>query len=302
MRIFIIGATGLIGRHLVENLKEKHQIFVVTRDTNKAKEIFGESISVIHWDYKSLCPTFTSSLAFADGIINLAGANIGKRWTKHYKKVILESRAETTKYLVENMLNSGKKFEFFINTSAVGYYGSSLSDKIYDENSMPGDDFLAKVCIEWENYANMAKEITNKFVITRFGVVFAKKGSALQKMLLPFKLFMGGEIATGKQWLSWIHIDDLLNIFDLIIDTGKLNSVVNLVSPNPVQNNEFTSIVSKVLNRPSFIRMPEFALKLLLGDGAMILTKGQRVYPKCLTEINYEYKYSDISQVIKSVS
>lgn len=299
MRIFIIGATGLIGQHLVNKLKEKHQIFVVTRDTSKAKHIFGDGISVIHWDYKSVCSTFTSSLAFADGIINLAGANIGKRWTKHYKKIIHTSRTETTKYLVENMLNSGKKFDFFISASAVGYYGSSISDTVYDEDSLPGDDFLARVCIEWENYAKMAEEITNKFVITRFGVVFADKKSALQKMLLPFKLFLGGRIATGEQWLSWIHIDDLVDLYEMIIETDKLSGVINFVSPNPVKNADLTKIISTNLKKPAFFKIPEFALKLILGEGASILTKGQRVYPKCLMGINYQFKYSDIEQIFK---
>jgi len=301
MRIFIVGATGLIGKHLVEKLKEKHQIFIVTREVEKAKKIFGNDISIIHWDYKNLCSTLTSSLAFADGIINLAGANVGKRWSEHYKQIINKSRTVTTKYLVENMINSGKKFEFFINASAVGYYGSNLSDETFDEDSLPGNDFLASVCIEWENYAKLAQEVTNQLVITRFGVVFAKKGSALQKMLLPFKLFVGGIVDTGEQWLSWIHIDDLVDIIDFIIENKQINGPVNVVAPNSIKNKEFTEIVGKKLRRPTIFKVPEFALKLLLSDGSAILTKGQRVWPKKLIQNNYTFKYGDINQALESI-
>lgn len=301
MKLLIIGATGLVGKALTEKFKDKHQIIIVSRDIIKAQRIFGEDLSYIAWDYKTVSQSIANMFTLADGVINLAGANISeKRWNHKFKSEIKKSRVETTKILIENLILSGKKYEFYLNASAVGIYGSYIDDRILSETSSLGNDFLADVCKEWESMAQMSKEVFNRHIILRLGVIFSTKGGALPKMLLPFKMLIGGKIGSGKQYISWIHIDDLTNLVEYMLN-NEISGVFNATSPNPVTMEEFTATTAKVLKRPKAFTVPEMLLKLVLGEQSSIILKGQRAIPQKIEEIGFHFQYPSLEEALRNL-
>ncbi len=254
------------------------------------QKIFKRVVALNHNDSVDM---MLKKLKGVDVVINLAGAPIVKRWNKKYKKVLYKSRIETTNKLVKAVNQSDVKY--FISASAIGIYPS---DKAYDETSTEyGDDFLAKLCIDWEAEAIKCSKDT---AILRLGVVLGKDGGALQKMLLPFKLGLGGVIGDGKMITSWIDISDLLSIYKFLI-AKRAVGVYNAVSPHPVSNRVFTKALGKALNKPTFIPLPIFALKLIYAQASSVLTDSKEIYPTRLKELGFKYRYDTIDKSLASI-
>jgi uncharacterized protein (TIGR01777 family) len=292
-KIFVIGGTGFIGSHLISKLlKEDFEIYVLARNKEKAKKIpfpckvvFGDPTKEGDWQ---------NQLNTADIVINLAGQNIFSRWNENYKKLILESRVKST----ENIVSSLKKGAFLVNAGAIGYYGDK-GETLVTEDSSPGDDFLAKVCIEWEKSALKAKEKGGKVIITRFGIVLGK-GGMLSKILPIFKWGLGGTLGKGNQWFSWIHIDDLVSAILFLIKNEK-EGIYNFVSPNPVTNKEFTKTLGNILKRPTFFRVPIFVMKLFFGEVANAITSSIKAYPKNLLSAGFNFKFENIKSALENL-
>lgn len=291
MRVIVAGGTGLVGRTLVPRLvRSGHTVTVVSRSADKVFSTFAGKAASATWD--KLPSEF-------DAAINLAGEGVAdKRWTKARKQALRDSRVNTTRKIREACETAGAKA--LINASAVGYYGPR-GDETVDEGSDLGDDFLAGVCGEWEQAAKSDKL---RVAIVRVGIVLAD-GGALDKMKPPFKMFVGGPIGNGKQWMPWIHIDDLVGVFQFVLE-NEVEGVFNGTSPNPVRNRDFCKALGKALGRPSWLPAPGFALRILLGQLAEAILTGQRAVPKRTLEAGYAFKFPDLQaamdDVIKSQS
>ena len=293
-KVFIAGGTGFIGSSIIPALlKEGYEVQVLVRNKEKAKKL-PSSCKVI-WGNPTKSGEWQKYLEETDIAINLAGQNIFSRWTKTYKKLILESRIKST----ENIVSSLKKSALLINASAVGYYGDK-GNTLVTEDSLPGDDFLAKTCIEWEKRALKAKEKDAKVIIARVGVVLGRTGGMLPKILPIFKLGLGGTLGKGNQWFPWIHIKDLVSAILFLIKKEK-EGIYNFVSPNPVTNKEFTKTLGKVLKRPTLLPVPVFMMKLIFGELANIITCSIRAYPKNLLELGFKFKFETIEDALKDL-
>ena len=293
-KVFIAGGTGFIGNSIIPALlKEGYEVQVLVRNKEKAKKL-PSSCKVI-WGNPAKSGEWQKYLKETDIAINLAGQNIFARWTKAYKKLILESRIKST----ENIVSSLKKSALLINASAVGYYGDK-GDTLVTEDSPPGDDFLAKTCIEWEKRALKAKEKGVKIIIARLGVVLGTTGGMLPKILPIFKLGLGGTLGKGNQWFPWIHIKDLVSAILFLIKKEK-EGIYNFVSPNPVTNKEFTKTLGKVLKKPTLLPVPVFMMKLIFGELANIITCSIRAYPKNLLELGFKFKFETIEDALKDL-
>lgn len=299
--VLLIGATGLIGRPLVlELVKNNFKIILLSRNIEKAKKIFPVDIELSEWDYLST-EKLISFVERAEAIINLAGANIGdNKWTKGFKEIIYSSRINTTKAIVNAISLSDKKPKVFLSASAIGIYGNR-NDEELNEDSAIGNDFLAKVCSDWENAAIQAEQFSVRVVLLRTGIVLDNKGGALKKMLLPFKLFVGGPIGNGKQWFSWIHIKDQIEAILFLLNNENISGAINLTSPSPVTMKQFARSLGRVLSRPSLFNVPEIVLKLILGEGASAVTASQRVYPNKLINAGYKFYFENIDEALKDL-
>lgn len=295
-KVVITGATGLIGEKLTAKLNELgYHISIFTRDINKSKKIFPYVNAHFDWVDGNL---WQATVNESDVIINLAGAPIaGKRWNEEYKNEIYNSRIAGTKKIV-NAINSSNKQRVFLSASAIGYYGDQ-GDSILDENSLPGNDFLAKVCIDWEAEALKAENC--RIVMPRIGVVLSEKGGALKEMLTPFKMNIGGPLGNGKQWWAWIHIDDLVNMFIWAVENENIEGPLNCVAPKPVTNKYFSEVLGKILHKPSFMKVPKFALKIALGESADFVMSSLRVVPLKARDNNFEFMYSEPEEAIKNL-
>ncbi|MGA1931924.1 TIGR01777 family oxidoreductase [Arcobacter sp. YIC-464] len=233
----------------------------------------------------------------SDIIINLAGANIINRWSESYKKLLYSSRIDTTKAIVEAINKVENKPSQLISTSAVGIYDNKQT---YDENGIHTSDFLGKLAEDWEEEALKARSESTKVSIFRFGIVLGKDGGALEKMLTPFKLGLGGVIGSGKQAFSFIHIEDLLNAYKFVIENNHEN-IFNLTAPNPTTNKGLTLALGKTLKRPTILPLPEFVLNIIFSEGAKVLTDGQSAIPKNLMDLGFEFKYKTIDETIENL-
>lgn len=234
----------------------------------------------------------SSQLEGIDAVIHLAGDNVGEgRWTEKKKKSIRDSRVIGTKVLCDALLKLQQPPKVFISASAIGIYGNR-SDEILTEESSFGDDFLAKVCVEWEKASSVLKEKNIRVVYARFGIVLSKHGGALEKMLTPVKFGVGGKLGSGRQFMGWVSIDDTINAINFLLTNETLSDAFNLTAPNPVTNEEFTKTLGKILSRPTFFTAPEFALKLAFGEMAEVaLLASQRVTPEKLQRVGFQFKY-----------
>lgn len=293
MKILISGASGLVGSALIPKLKESgHQILTLSR---KASDNAGE----VNWDPLKEIEDI-NKLEGVETVIHLAGESVGdSRWTEEKKHKIRDSRVIGTKILCDALLKLEEQPKTFISASAVGIYGNR-DNEIITEESTHGTDFLAKVGLEWEAASNPLKGNGVRVVYTRIGIVLSKKGGALEKMLLPFKLGLGGKLGSGNQYMSWIAIDDVVNAIEFIISNDSLSEAINLTAPKPVTNKEFTKTLGEVLSRPAIIPVPAFALKIAFGEFAEIaLLAGQQVIPKKLQDAGYKFLFEDIESALR---
>jgi len=233
-----------------------------------------------------------------NAVINLAGSSIFTRWTKKAKQLIYDSRILTTRNVVE-AIPAGKE-TLLCSTSAVGYYGFRHDEEL-TEADRPGSDFLARVCIDWENEAAKAADKGARVVITRFGIVLGKTGGALGQMIPLFKMFVGGPQGSGRQWFSWIHMQDLVNAFVFVLDNNSISGPVNVCAPNPVRNRDLAKSLGQVMFRPSFLKTPSFMLRLVLGEFGSMILKGQRVIPTRLLEHGFRFRYPEIVGALREV-
>jgi len=299
-RIVVAGATGLVGKTLCHELIMRgYELIVVTRDIVSAKHSLPEASNYIEWsDTKGL----EESVGKAYGIINLAGSPIvGKRWTKEYKKVLLDSRTTTTKSIVNAIKKATIKPHVLINGSAVGYYGIIPAADTCSETASPGSDFLAKICVAWEKEAIEAEQFGTRVVCIRTAIVLDKNEGALPRMLTPFYFSVGGPIGSGKQWFPWVHVKDEVGIICFTLENANVKGPVNSVSPDAVTNKTFATMIGKVLHKPSFIPVPPFVLQFMFGEAAVVITTGVKVSSQKITDLGYTFQYSKLQQALESI-
>lgn len=299
MKILISGGTGLIGKALIKNLiLTGDQIFVLTRNKDGKEET--DLIKYVKWDAMSSEPLIPY-LQDINAVINLAGDNIGDGyWTKAKKERIISSRVQAGNALSKAIIDSGNKPDVFIQASGVGYYGSSL-DKTFDELSPNGKGFQAEVVHKWENSSVALDAAGVRRVIIRMGIVLDANSGALPLMVLPFKLFVGGPLGSGRQYVSWIHLQDNVRAIDFVMRNNKLNDVVNLTAPISYTNKEFGKIIGKVLRRPYWFPVPAFGLRMVLGEKSELVLEGQNVYPGKLLEHGFQFYYSELESALKNI-
>lgn len=303
MKVAITGATGFVGSRLVERLHSKGQtVLVLTRNTTFAQKVFPSqafpNVEII--DSTPISDSWQDAISGCDAVVNLAGEPIGEgRWTPERKQEILNSRKLTTQKIVEAIQIANPKPSVLVNASAIGYYGTSET-ATFDETSASGNDFLAQVCQTWEAEAKKVEASGVRLVILRFGIVLGN-GGALGKMITPFKLFAGGPIGSGKQWFSWIHLDDIVNLILQALNKSEMQGVYNATAPNPVRMSELSQTMGQVMNRPSWLPVPSFAIEALLGDGAIVVLEGQQVQPKRTLETGFEYQYPNLKPALAQI-
>lgn len=288
MKTLITGGSGFIGSHLAKNLTDKgYEVTILSRTPFKIK------------NYKSIGNLDDiANDEFFDVIVNLAGANISKKWTDDYKKELIESRVETTENIVSLIKRLENQPKLLINASAVGYYGLQ-GDNVLTENSEHVEDFTHSICKKWEDEAQKINDLGVRLCITRLGVVLGKNEGALKKMLPSFKLGLGGKIGDGKQYFSWVHIDDVISCYMFLINNEQAKGIYNVTAPNPVTNSKFTKSLAKSINRPALFTVPACVIKCGFGEmGENLLLKGQRVIPQKLTKEGFIYQYPFIDDAL----
>jgi len=299
MKILITGGTGFVGTQLTSRLiQDGHEVTILSRSAKRSGEV-PRRISYLQGDPTQKGP-WQEAIKSHDAVINLAGASIFAKWTDEHKKAIRESRVSTTQNIVEGIPSPPQKQFTLLSTSAVGYYGF-CGDEELTEQSPPGNDFLARIALEWEGEALKAKERGARVVITRFGIVMGEKGGALSQMIPLFKKYIGGPIGSGKQWFSWVHIKDLSEAFAFLMKHPEISGPVNVCAPNPVRNKDLAKVLGKVLHRPSFMPAPGFMVKLVLGEFGSVILKGQRVIPKRLLDSGFAFQYPDIDKALQGI-
>lgn len=292
MKVLLTGGTGFVGGRLAQRLRSAgHQVLTVSRRSGAADH---------DWSDASL----SAGVAAADSIVHLAGAGLfDKRWSAAYKRELVESRTETTRRLAA--LASEHGVRCFVTASAIGYYGASDTEGL-DESTPAGEDFLARLCVEWEAAADAARTAGIRTAAVRIGVVLGRDGGALQRMLLPFKLGVGGPIGSGRQWMSWVHLEDLCSLFVAVLEgdvenDGAWAGPFNGTAPEPARMADFAKNLGRVLHRPAVLPTPGFAMKLLLGDVANVLLTGQHVVPKRAREAGFQFRFPDLDSALRDV-
>ena len=296
MKILITGASGLIGKALQKSFKAKgYEMLLASRSEPKAE-------NEIQWNPDAgFEDAELSGLEGLDTVIHLAGESIaGLRWTDEKKKAIRDSRVHGTRTMIEAFARLERKPEAFISASAIGYYGDRGDDEM-TETSSAGDTFLSEVSKEWESEARRAEDMGIRTVLLRNGIVLSKDGGALGTMLTPFKLGVGGVIGSGKQWMSWVSLDDVVDVVNFAIENEKVRGAINVTSPHPVTNEEFTTVLGEVLYRPTFLPLPEFAVNLVFGEmGDALLIDSTKVMPKRLLDAGFAFKYPDLKTALEN--
>lgn len=299
MQVVVTGATGFIGRPLVQALREDgHEVTVLTREVAGAGKRLPAGVRAVAW---SDAAAWEAALAAADAVINLAGESIaGGRWTAARKERIRRSRVESTRALVEAMARQERRPGVLINASAVGYYGP-LGDEPVDESAPPGHDFLARVTVEWEQEARRAEALGVRVVLLRIGMVLGEDGGALAPMVLPFKLFVGGPVGSGRQWLPWVHREDVVGLIRFALANDQVRGPVNATATEAHTNASFSRLLGRVLGRPSWLPVPAFALRLLLGEMADLVLNGQKVVPAAAERYGYRFRFPALEPALRDV-
>lgn len=305
MRIFITGGTGLVGQRLVRQLQKRgDRAVILTRRYGHARQVFGPDVQLVE-DDPMKSGDWIDAIGDCDALVHLAGENVfGRRWNDDYKKQLYDSRILSTQNVVEALrrkpVRADGQPKVLVNASAIGFYGPHGSEEL-TEDSAPGSDFLAKLCIDWEQAARAAESAGVRVARVRVGIVLDKEGGALAKLLTPFKLGVGGPVANGRQWMSWIHHADLVGLFLLALDNADARGALNGVSPQPVTNREFGKTLGRVLHRPSFVRTPGLALRVLLGEAAGLIVTGQRILPKTALLLGYSFQYATLEAALTQI-
>lgn len=296
MKILITGGTGFIGKALCHFLLSKnHHLTVLSRKPGSVETLCGKSVTAI----KNI-DDLADSDSF-DAIINLAGEAIADaRWSEKRKQLLLDSRIKTTQQLISYIDTADKKPNVLISGSAIGYYGNRASIKLH-EQAHPHDEFSHRLCAQWETAASEAEKLGIRTCIVRTGLVIGNDGGFLKRMLLPFKLGLGGALGDGTQWMSWIHLTDYIAILEKLLESATLQGIFNATAPEPVTNAEFSKILGQVLNRPVIVPIPAFVLKILLGEMAELVLGGQRVIPVRLEEAGFKFKFKTLSEALIDV-
>jgi uncharacterized protein (TIGR01777 family) len=300
MRVFITGGTGFVGRHLTRAMLARGHAVTVLSRSPKRKPDMPDGVEVVEGDPTEPGP-WQRIVSDHDAVVNLAGAPIFKRWSEDYKRTILESRISTTINVVDALKPGGDRVPDLLNASAVGYYGFR-DDTVLDETAGPGGDFLAGVAQAWEREASRAAEAGARVVFCRFGIVLGSEGGALLEMIERFRRFGPSVLGTGRQWFSWIHVEDLAEVFLFLLQHRDISGPVNCVAPGPVTNRQLTEAIAERMGRSrSRLSVPGFALKLLMGDFAEVLLNGQRVRPAELLAEGFEFRFGDIRTALEDL-
>lgn len=309
MKIVVAGGTGFLGRPLCETCAEAgHEVIVLSRALPPGKSAHEAGTGVpgvtrVGWRPDGQLDEWARHVDGADAVVNLAGESIAaKRWTAAQKARLRDSRLLATRSLAGAILAVERPPRVFVSGSAVGYYGYSLDDRLLDEQALPGADFLGTLCVEWEHEALRAARPETRVVLIRTGIVLETGGGALTKMLLPFRLFAGGPIGSGRQFMSWIHRLDWLEMVRWAIDTPAVSGPLNATAPVPVTNAGFSRALGRAMGRPSWMPVPAFALRAMFGEMAeALLLGGQRVVPKRPLELGYEFRYPEIDRAFRAI-
>jgi len=301
MKVVITGATGFIGRALCEELKSDYEIVALTRNAENAKQLLNSSINTVQWDAEN-AGQWSNIFEGTFCIANLAGENIGvERWTEKKKERIINSRIKVTTAVVEAIRQAENKPKVLIQASAMGWYGSKGIIEA-DEDSGPGEGFLAKVSQEWERTAEQVNDMNVRLVKIRLGMVLGQQGGVLPKLIRPFRFFAGGYIGSGRQWVPWVSINDVVGAVRFLIKNDKCSGAFNITGPQPVTLKEFCRIAGQVTSRPSWTVMPAFAAKLIFGEMAEeLLLASYKIRPKRLTDAGYEFRHRTAQEALKDI-
>src|SRR3989440_5315707 len=300
MKILVTGSSGLVGTALVSALaRGGHTLCRLVRPQSVGGEAAKEGF-VVSWNPAT--GELGGAGVGADAVVNLAGASIADgRWTAQRKALLRSSRIDTTRALVGALTKMNARPSVLVSASAIGYYGDR-GDETLTEDSKPGGDFLAGLAQEWEAEALKAEALGLRVVLTRFGIILAREGGALRKMMMPFKIGVGGKLGSGQQWMSWVTLEDVVGILRFAIEGASSRGAINVVSPQPLQNAEFTKVLAKAMHRPALFPAPAFALRIALGEMAdALLLSSQRVAPQVLEKTGYRFLHSDLSAALKNL-
>lgn len=297
-RVCITGATGLIGARALAALRERGvEVTVLSRDPVRAQQRLG-AVQAHAWDPLAE-PAPAAALSGCDAVLHLAGENVAQRWSEPAKQAIRESRVSGTRNLLEGLRASKPRPGTLVSSSAIGYYGARGEEPL-DEDAPPGSGFLAQVCVDWEQEAQRASELGMRVVCVRTGVVLDPRGGALARLLLPFRLGLGGPVAGGRQYMSWILTEDLVGIMLTALEDERWTGPVNATAPEPVENAEFTRLLGRVLRRPAILPVPGFALRALYGEMAEVITTGARVMPARALVLGFQFAHPDLEGALRS--
>ncbi|HYM59145.1 MAG TPA: TIGR01777 family oxidoreductase [Solirubrobacteraceae bacterium] len=297
MRVTVTGATGLIGSRLIAGLKRRGaDVTVLSRDPGRARASL--SVEAAAWDADRE-PAPAHALAGRDAVVHLAGEPVAQRWTSGAKERIRGSRELGTRNLVEGLREAEPRPAALVSSSAVGYYGPH-GDEVLDEQAAPGSDFLAEVTRVWEREADRAGELGLRVVRVRTGVVLDPRGGALKKMLWPFRLGVGGPVAGGRQYMPWIHVDDVVGIYERALADDTWSGAVNATAPGPVTNRAFSKALGRALRRPALAPVPALAIRILYGEMAVIVTTGQRAVPRRTQDLGYSFAHPDLDEALRA--
>jgi uncharacterized protein (TIGR01777 family) len=304
MRVFVTGATGLIGVRLVRALRQRGDAVIVLSRRGDAWRRVGPDVEVVVGDPMAAGP-WQVPLAACDAVVNLVGAGIfDRRWNAEYKALLRDSRLRSTENVVAALAKQPVRADgspkVLVSGSAIGYYGVH-GDEELDESSPQGDDFMARVCCEWEAAARAVEPVGVRVALIRTGVVLDRRGGALKALWTPFKLGAGGPVGSGRQYMSWIHHFDEVGILLLALDNAEASGPLNATAPRPVSNKEFGKAFGRALGRPAFLPTPAFGLRLLLGEAAGVVTTGQRVLPRRAEVLGYQFRYPDVDAALRQI-
>jgi uncharacterized protein (TIGR01777 family) len=302
MRVAVTGATGTIGRAAVAALLDRgDQVVALSRDANRARERLGPRVDAVSWPDPSSTPPPAEAFEGCDGVLNVMGEPLDQRWTDDAKRRIGESRVPATRNLVEGLARLDSRPRVLVSQSASGRYGAR-GDEAVEESEPPGTDFLADVVVDWEREAMRAEELGMRVVLARTGVVLSAEGGALAKMLPFFKLGVGGPVAGGRQYFPWIHLDDEVAALLFLLDTEAARGPVNLAAPEPATNADLARALGRVLRRPAFLPVPGFALRILYGEMAQVVTTGVRLSPRRLEGLGYSFRWPELERALRDAT